>query len=121
MVVLPAAKLSGQRVCQVVGAAGAVGFVAAHLHFDVVAPALGVLRQDVEHDEFASQIFGRDARVKHLDHRHRRLVRAYRVDQRSQQHGRTGKQLFENKVVFGVKQGVAACLGYFGCRHGKPF
>ena len=81
--VLPAgAHRLGEGAGQVVHAPCTPRLFTAHLHLDVVAPAVLVLGEDVQHDELAEELGGVDARVQHLDHLHGRILGAHRVDQR---------------------------------------
>ena len=67
----------------------------------------------IEHDEFAGQILGLDARIEDLDDFDRLLFMAHRIDQGAQQVWRRGKEPFEDVVVLGVKQdhGGTWCVG----------
>ena len=66
--------------------------------------ALPAPGKHIEHDEFAGQILGLDARIEDLDDFDRLLFMAHRIDQGAQQVWRRGKEPFEDVVVLGVKQ-----------------
>lgn len=106
VVVLAAAELFGQGAGQVIDTARTPQIKPSDLHFNVEQLALPVPGQHIEHDEFASQLLGVDARIEDLNDFDRLIFMAHRIDQGRQQMGGSGEKPFEDVVVLGA---VSSC------------